>query len=121
VSVISGALLTLSSGSKISRGGALTPKPIDLFRHVKQLQSKIQRVAVVYNPAKYQWLINVAETQASSIGIELLAYQATNVKESAKIHMRLLSNNNSESLAIWLLQDRSIQRWMDQEYGARNY
>ena|GEM_PF-2885710 len=36
MSVISGALLTLSSGSKISRGVALTPKPIDLFRHVKQ-------------------------------------------------------------------------------------
>jgi len=120
VSVISGALLTLSSGSKISRG-RINAETYRFISSCKTAAKQNTTRSCCFNPAKYQWLIEIAETQASSIGIELLAYQATNVKESAKIHMRLLSNNNSESLAIWLLQDRSIQRWMDQEYGARNY
>lgn len=107
VRIVSGASLTLPAQSKIRQGVALTPKPIDLFRRLKQLQNNIQRVAVVYNPAKYQWLVDMGQTQASSIGIELLAYPASNIKESVKIHTRLLSNNDSESLAIWLLQDRS--------------
>ena len=107
VTTVSGALVSLPDQSKIAQGVALTPRPIDLFRNLKRLQMKIKRVAVVYNPNKYQWLIDLAEVHASSIGIELQAYQASDIKESVNIHTRLLSNNNSDSLAIWLLQDRS--------------
>jgi putative ABC transport system substrate-binding protein len=107
VNVVSGALLTMPAQGKFNQGVALTPNPKDLFYTLKTLKTKIKRVAVVYNPNKYQWLIDLAKSQVSAHGIELLAYQATNIKESVKIHARLLSNDDNESLALWLLQDRS--------------
>jgi putative ABC transport system substrate-binding protein len=107
VKIVSGAILTLPAQNQSTRGVALTPSPIDLFYNLKTLQMKIKRVAVVYNPNKYQWLIDLAKSQALNNGIELLAYKATSIKESVKIHTKLLSNNN-KLLAIWLLQDRSI-------------
>ena len=107
VNIVSGALLTMPTQSKFNQGVALTPNPKDLFYTLKMLKKKIKRVAVVYNPDKYQWLIDLAKSQVSAYGIELLAYKATNIKESVKIHTRLLSNDDNESLALWLLQDRS--------------
>ena len=107
VNIVSGALLAMPEQSKFNQGVALTPNPNDLFYSLKILKTKIKQVAVVYNPAKYQWLIDLAKSQVSANGIELLAYKATNIKESVKIHTRLLSNDDNESLAIWLLQDRS--------------
>jgi putative ABC transport system substrate-binding protein len=107
VNIVSGALLTMPTQSKFNQGVALTPNPKDLFYTLKMLKKKNKRVAVVYNPDKYQWLIDLAKSQVSAYGIELLAYKATNIKESVKIYTRLLSNDDNESLALWLLQDRS--------------
>ena len=72
------------------------------------LNNKISRVAVVYNPTRYQWLIDLAHNETSSFGIDLAVYEAINIKQSAKIYDQLLADENPQSLAIWLLQDRTI-------------
>ena len=52
--------------------------------------------------------VNLAQKKALSYGIDLLTYKASNVKQSAKIYDQLLADEKPQSLAIWLLQDRTI-------------
>lgn len=106
--VVSGAMMTATPDDQDSLKVALSPEPAELFDQLSTLNDNISRVAVVYNTDRYQWLINLAQKKALSYGIDLLTYKASNVKQSAKIYDQLLADEKPQSLAIWLLQDRTI-------------
>jgi putative ABC transport system substrate-binding protein len=106
--VFSGVLYASKATINNSRGISLTPDPALLFKRLMSLSPKTKHVYVVYNPARYQWLIDLAKTTAHRSGLSLIAETADDLRESAKKHRQILQNANSESDSLWLLQDPGI-------------
>jgi putative ABC transport system substrate-binding protein len=106
--VYSGILYKTDTLLVDSQGISLTPDPALLFRQLNKLSSKTKRVFVIYNPDRYQWLINIAEEVAKSYGIILEAESAYNLRESAMKHRKILRGSKSQTDALWILHDPSI-------------
>jgi putative ABC transport system substrate-binding protein len=106
--VFSGVLYASSETISNSPGISLTPDPKLLLKQLKTLAPKIKRVYVVYNPGRYQWLIDLADKAAHSLGLNLIAEAANDLRESAKKHREILRKANRKSDALWLLQDPGI-------------
>ena len=106
--VVMGGLLSAPKSTNTYPGIALTPKPDALFSLLMRLDKNRKKVIVVYNPTKNQWLIDLAKQQAVNKKVNLVAYKATDIKESAKIYNEILSQNGMEDTALWLLQDSKV-------------
>lgn len=109
IPVVIGAVLpsALQSAKINSTGISLVPDPELLFRQLKALAPKITTVSVIYNPNTNQSLIDKAKQAARSLGIELDAEPARDLREAALIYKQKLKSIDSRSNAIWLLQDVS--------------
>ncbi len=108
VPVVMGGLLSAPKPLNKFPGIALTPEPGALFTLLKRLDGKRRKVIVVYNPKKNQWLIDLAKQQAVNESISLVAYKATDIKQSAKIYNEILDQNGMDDTALWLLQDSKV-------------
>ena len=62
--------------NKLVSGISLTPDPDLLFQHLKQMAPGIKRIHVVYNPDRYQWLIDYANKAATKRGLKIVANAA---------------------------------------------
>jgi putative ABC transport system substrate-binding protein len=108
IPIIIGAVLYVPvSQNHLVSGISLTPDPDLLFKHLKQLAPGIKRVLVVYNPDRYQWLIDYAKKVASRRGVEIVAREARDLPSAAPLYRELLAASRHDSDAIWLLQDSS--------------
>ena len=108
IRIVMGALLSAPSAGVSYPGLALTPDPGTMFKLLVSLDPNRKKIAVVYNSLKNQWLIDIAKRQAAEIGVRLVGYQATNLKQAAIIYNEILSEKNLEETALWLLQDRTV-------------
>ena len=106
--VVLGALLSSPSTTNRFPGIALTPEPKALFKLLKRLDSNRKKVVVVYNPAKNQWVVDLAKRQTATNGVQLVAYKATDIKQAAIIYDEIFSSDELDTTALWLLQDRKI-------------
>lgn len=106
--IVHGALLSAPGHSSKHPGVALTPDPKALFDLLYQLDNTRKRIVVVYNPAKNQWLVDLAKRQTAANGMQLVAYKATGVKQAAIIYDEIFSDNDLDSTALWLLQDSKV-------------
>ena len=100
--------MSAPSPSNPHPGLALSPDPGPMFALLKKLDSRRDKVIVVYNPLKYQWLIDIAKRQAAKNGVQLVEYKATGLKQAAIIYNEILSEQNLKKTALWLLQDRTV-------------
>ncbi|NOX91251.1 MAG: ABC transporter substrate-binding protein [Gammaproteobacteria bacterium] len=107
-SVFGGVLYVADDTLDGSVGISLTPDPKQLFNQLKRLSPGTKRVFVVYNPARYQWLINLATPAAERLGITLVAKAAEGLRDSARIHRDILRGARKRTDSVWLLQDSSI-------------
>lgn len=90
------------------RGGAiltLAPDPALLFARLKVLSPKIQRVHVVFEPRQNAWLIKLAKDAARSQGIELVAQEASDLKNALVIYQNFFASADPKRDALWLPQD----------------
>ncbi|MFK8028228.1 MAG: ABC transporter substrate binding protein [Gammaproteobacteria bacterium] len=108
IDIVLGALLSSPGPTNKYPGVALTPNPKSLFVLLKKLDKKRNKIIVVYNSEKSQWKVDLAKKQISAMGMQLIAYQAANIKESATIYDDIFSNGDLENTALWLLQDRKV-------------
>ncbi|MFK7795695.1 MAG: ABC transporter substrate binding protein [Gammaproteobacteria bacterium] len=108
IPVVLGSLLSSPGPTNKFPGVALTPNPKSLFALLKSLDNQRSKVVVVYNPAKNQWIVDLAKRQAVANGIQLVAYKATDVKQAAIIYNNIFDGSELDSTAIWLLQDRKV-------------
>ncbi|MEM8843907.1 MAG: ABC transporter substrate binding protein [Pseudomonadota bacterium] len=108
MSVVLGAVLSSSSEITEYPSIALIANPIEQFNLLKKLDSKRTKIVVVYNPSKNQWLIDLAKQQIEASKIQLIAYQATDIKQSARIYDEVLRTENLDTTALWIMQDRSV-------------
>lgn len=106
--VFGGVLYVTDSTSKVAAGISLTPDPAQLFGQLKRLSPRTKQIFVVYNPSRYQWLVDLAKPAAMSLGVTLTAIAADGLRDSAKIHRDLLRKADGKTDSVWLLQDPGI-------------
>ncbi len=103
-----GALLTAPRSTTPYPGVALTPNPGSLFQLLIKLANTRTKVVVVYNPLKNSWLVELAKRQAAEYGVQLVTYEATDLKQAAIIYHEIFSGNDLDNAALWLLQDSTV-------------
>ena len=103
-----GGLISAPSPTDSHPGLALTPNPRAMFALLKELDPSRTKVVVVYNPLKYQWLIDLAKRQAANNGVQLVEYKATDLKQAAIIYNEIFNESPLNKTALWLLQDRTV-------------
>ena len=108
VPIISGGTLYPSKTKHDVYGLSLTPAPSLLFQRLQNVAPRIRKIHVVYNPDKYQWLINLANDAADESHLKLITYEANNLRSSAKTHRQIVKKINPANEAIWLLQDSQL-------------
>ena len=83
----------------------LSPDPALLFARMKKLLPMTKRIFVVYDPGYSEWIIKHAKDAASTQGLELVAYQAQDLRSAMQSYQKIFSEANGQSDALWLPQD----------------
>src|SRR3989338_8235137 len=66
-----------------------------------------KRVFVVYDPKINGWLMKLAREAAQAQGLELVTYEAQDVRSAAHFYQEIFSAANGRRDALWLPQDPS--------------
>lgn len=84
---------------------SLAPDPSMLFTRLRLLLPNTKRVFVVYDPKQNNWLIRLARDAARANGLELVAYEASDLKSAIQYYQDILRNIDPNRDALWLPQD----------------
>lgn len=84
---------------------SLSPDPALLFGHLKELMPGARRVFAVYDPRQNGWLIRSAKEAARARGLELVAYEAQDLRSAAVAYQQIFASVDGRLDTIWLLQD----------------
>jgi len=107
--VIAGGLMSMSEADmKTYPAISLLPQPSLLFRRLHELAPGIQRVYLVYNPSRHDWLLPRAKAAAKQASLTLIARPATNIRSAARLYRELVGEMKPGHDALWLLQDSTL-------------
>ena len=84
---------------------SLTPDPALLFARMKALMPSLKRVFVVYNPGFNSWLMKLASDAAYAQGLQLVTYEAHDLRKAVGDYQAIFSKADSHSDVLWLPQD----------------
>lgn len=84
---------------------SLSPEPALLFSRLKGLMPAARRIFTVYDPRQNSWLIPIAKDAARAQGLELVAYEAQDVRGAVRFYQDIFAAADSNQDALWLLQD----------------
>jgi putative ABC transport system substrate-binding protein len=84
---------------------SLSPDPALLFARMKALMPATKRVFVVYDPRINGWLITLAKEAARTQGLELVAYEARDMRSAVRFYQEIFSAADGHSDVLWLPQD----------------
>lgn len=85
-------------------GISLSPNPASLFSQLHFFSKKISTVAVVYQPDANGWLVDLAAESARRFNLTVEKHPVENSREAAAAYQRILTTNDAETHALWLLQ-----------------
>ena len=87
-------------------GISLITDPKPLFALYKKIApDTVDQLHVVYDPGRFQWLIDQATQTARDHGLVLRPHPATSLSESVRLHETLVTTINPSYEAMWLLWD----------------
>jgi putative ABC transport system substrate-binding protein len=86
---------------------SLAPDPGLLFSRLQVFMPGVKRVFVVYDPGQNAWLVRLARDAARARGLELMAYEASDLKTALRIYQDILAAADARKDALWLPQDSS--------------
>lgn len=86
---------------------SLSPDPALLFARMKMLMPAAKRIFVVYDPDINGWLMKLAHEAAHAQGLELVAYEAQDVRSAVRFYQKIFSTADRRKDALWLPQDPS--------------
>lgn len=86
-------------------GISLAPDPALLFLQLRNLLPSVRRVLVVYDPANSEAMVRLAREAAREQGLELQAFEATDLASAARRYESALASADGRRDALWLLQD----------------
>lgn len=84
---------------------SLSPDPALLFDRIKALKPMTRRVFVVYDPNFNGWLLKLAKESARDRGLELVAYEAQDLRSAVRHYQTIFSTADSRKDALWLPHD----------------
>lgn len=106
LSIVVGGVLTVSeSESRNLHMNSLSPDPALLFSRLKGMMPGLKRVFVVYDPRQNAWMMRLAKVAARGQGMELVAYEAQDLRGAMRAYQEIFANANNNLDALWLPQD----------------
>lgn len=106
VGVVAGGVLSAGEGETHAiQVNSLTPDPELLFSRLKSMMPRARRIYTVYDPRQNEWLIRLARAGAQAQGMELMAYEAQDLRSAMHAWQEIIGKAGSASDAIWLPQD----------------
>lgn len=84
---------------------SLTPDPALLFSRLKGLMPAARRVFTVFDPRQNGWLMRLAKEAARAQGLELVAFEAQDLRGAMHAYQEILAAADSRQDALWLPQD----------------
>ena len=84
---------------------SLSPDPALLFSRLKELMPAARRVFAVYDPRQNAWLMHRAKETARAQGLELVTYEAQDLRSAVLAYQEILASADARRDAIWLPHD----------------
>jgi putative ABC transport system substrate-binding protein len=84
---------------------SFAPDPALLFARLQSFAPGIRRVFAVYDPNQNAWLMRLAKEAAKARAIELVAYEAADLRTALRIYQSILAQADPGRDALWLPQD----------------
>ncbi len=84
---------------------SLSPDPALMFSHLKELMPAARRVFIVYDPRQNGWLMRRAKEAARAQSLELVAYEAQDLRSAMHAYLEILAAADSHRDALWLPLD----------------
>ncbi|MFA7293740.1 MAG: ABC transporter substrate binding protein [Rhodocyclaceae bacterium] len=84
---------------------SLAPEPGLLFARLNAFMPGARRVFVVYDPNQNDWLMRLAKEAARERGLELVSFEASDLKTALRLYQNILANADPRTDALWLPQD----------------
>jgi putative tryptophan/tyrosine transport system substrate-binding protein len=103
--VVGGILMAPDNELRNLQVNSLSPDPALLFSRLKGMMPKVRRVFTVYDPRQNDWLIRLAKEAALSQGLELVAYEAQDLRSAMRAYQDILAAIDNSQDALWLPQD----------------
>lgn len=124
--VVGGVVAVPEADARNFTVSSLAPDPALLFARLKTFMPAARRVFVVYDPSQNAWLMRLAKTAASARNIELVAYEASDLKTALQHYQTIISIMESGKDALWLpldsttVHEASVLPLVLQEAWGRN-
>ncbi|HEX6707982.1 MAG TPA: ABC transporter substrate binding protein [Albitalea sp.] len=106
IGIVAGGVLSVPENE--ARGltvHTLAPDPALLFAQLKSLLPAARRVLVVHDPRQNAWLVRRARDAAKAQGLELVAYEADDLKAALRLYQDSLAGADPRRDVLWLPQD----------------
>ena len=103
--VVGGVLTAPENEMRDQPVNSLTPDPALLFSRLKGFMPAARRVFTVYDPRQNGWLMRLAKEAARAQGLELVAYEAQDLRSAMRAYQEILAAADSRQDALWLPQD----------------
>ena len=88
--VVGGVLMAPENEVRNMQVNSLSPDPALLFSRLKGMMPKVRRVFTVYDPRQNDWMIRLAKEAASAQGLELVAYEAQDLRSAMQAYQEIL-------------------------------
>lgn len=106
IGVVVGGVLSIpenqTNGVQVN---SLSPDPALLFSRLKGMMPGARRVFTVYDPRQNGWMMRLAKEAARNQGLELVMYEAQDLRTAMFAYQEILASADSERDSIWLPQD----------------
>ncbi|HLP98955.1 MAG TPA: ABC transporter substrate binding protein [Sideroxyarcus sp.] len=103
--VVGGVLTAPEDEARNLQVNSLSPDPALLFARLKGLMPRAKRIFTVYDPRQNEWLMQLAKEGARAQGLELVAYQAQDLRTAMRVYQEILASVDTRQDALWLPQD----------------
>lgn len=124
--VVGGVLTAQGTDARNLQVNSLSPDPALLFSRLKSMMPRAKRVFTVYDPRQNAWMIRLAKEAARVNGLELVAYEAQDLRSAMQAYQGIFAATDSSQDALWLPQDSttvedgSVLPMVLQESWSRN-
>ena len=103
--VVGGVLTVPENEARAQPVISLSPDPALLFASMKALMPAAKRVFVVYDSNFNGWLMKLAKEAAPAQGLELVAYEAQDLRGAVRFYQEIFSAADGRRDVLWLPQD----------------
>ncbi len=103
--VVGGVLTAPENEVRDHQVNSLSPDPVLLFSRLKGMMPGVRRVFTVYDPRQNAWLMRLAQEAARAQGLQLMVYEAQDLRGAARAYQEIFAASDSSQDALWLPQD----------------